>query len=68
MVAQLYIATLSTATIAANGIAASAYNLYYATAFALTTLTTTVCGSASARICPTLRSSIARPLPKWAGC
>ena len=44
VVAQLYIATLSTATIAANGIAASAYNLYYATAFALTTLTTTVCG------------------------
>lgn len=41
---QVFIATLPTATIAANGIANSAFGLLNAVGFALTTIVTTVCG------------------------
>lgn len=44
LLTQVYIATLPTATIAANGIAGSAYGLFNAVAFSLTTIVTTVCG------------------------
>lgn len=44
LLSQVYIATLSTASIAANAIVSSASGLANATAFALTALATTVCG------------------------
>lgn len=44
LLTQVFIATLPTATIAANGIANSAYGLLNAVAFTFTTIVTTVCG------------------------
>lgn len=44
LLTQVYIATLPTVTIAANGIANSAFGLLNAVAFTLTTIVTTVCG------------------------
>ncbi len=44
LLSQMYIATLATSTIAANGIAGSAFGLFNAVAFSLTTMVTTVCG------------------------
>lgn len=44
LLTQVYIATMPTATIAANGIAGSAFSMFNAVAFSLTTIVTTVCG------------------------
>ena len=44
LLTQIYIAMLPTHTIAANAIANSAFGLYNAVAFCLTTMVTTVCG------------------------
>lgn len=44
LLVQLYLAQLSTTALAAQGIAASIFNLYYAFAYALTAITGTVCG------------------------
>lgn len=44
LLVQLYLARLSTTALAAQGIATSIFNLYYAFAYALTAITSTVCG------------------------
>ncbi len=46
LIAQVYLATLTTTDLAAHGVATSLTSLYYATAYSLTSLTTTVCGQA----------------------
>lgn len=44
LLTQVFIATLPTSTIAANAIAGSAFGLFNAVAFTITTMVTTVCG------------------------
>lgn len=44
LLVQLYLARLSTTALAAQGIATSVFNLYYAFAYAITAITGTVCG------------------------
>lgn len=44
LLTQMFIATLPTATIAANAIAGSVFGLFNAVAFSLTSMVTTVCG------------------------